>query len=405
MKIIRLTAENVKRLRAVEIEPDGTLQVITGRNAQGKTSVLDAIWLALGGGAASRETARPVRDGADEALVELDLGDLIVRRTWNAEGRSTLSVAAPDGAKYSAPQGVIDSMLGRLSFDPLAFTRLSDREQLAALIDIVELPFDPDELDRKRRGLFDARTETGREVKRLEGQLAGMPVPADDTPDEEVSIAELAGKLSAVRALQDRHDRAAADVESAAARVDRLRAELVDATEQLADAERALAEWPRPEDRNFVEIAERIDTAEDVNRAVRAKRDRVAVAEQLDAARAVYIGQTDGIAALDAERSDALAAAKFPIDGLGFTADGVTYNGVPFSQASSAEQIRVSLAMAMALNPKLRVIRIVDGSLLDDDNLALIKEAAAEHDFQVWIEKVADGSGVGVVIEDGEVAA
>ena len=41
----------MKRLKAVDITPDGTLQIITGRNAQGKTSVLDAIWLALGGGA------------------------------------------------------------------------------------------------------------------------------------------------------------------------------------------------------------------------------------------------------------------------------------------------------------------------------------------------------------------
>ena len=77
---------------------------------------------------------------------------------------------------------------------------------------------------------------------------------------------------------------------------------------------------------------------------------------------------------------------------------------MPFSQASASEQIRVSLAMAMALNPKLRVIRILDGSLLDAENLALIAEMATEHDFQVWIERVSDTSGVGVVIEDGQVA-
>lgn len=55
MKIIRLDAANVKRLKAVEITPDGTLQVVTGANGAGKSSVLDAIWLALGGGPASRQ--------------------------------------------------------------------------------------------------------------------------------------------------------------------------------------------------------------------------------------------------------------------------------------------------------------------------------------------------------------
>ena len=78
MKIVELQAENVKRLKAVEITPDGTMQVIGGRNAQGKSSVLDAIWLALGGGKASKETPLPIRDGEDKASVRLDLGDLVV---------------------------------------------------------------------------------------------------------------------------------------------------------------------------------------------------------------------------------------------------------------------------------------------------------------------------------------
>ena len=93
-----------------------------------------------------------------------------------------------------------------------------------------------------------------------------------------------------------------------------------------------------------------------------------------------------------------------PISGLGFDDDGVTYQGVPLKQASAAEQLRVSVAMAMALNPKVRVIRITDGSLLDSDNLALIEQMAADQDFQVWIERVDETGTVGVVIEDGQVA-
>ena len=121
MKIISLTAENVKRLRAVEITPDGNVVTITGRNAQGKTSVLDAIWLALGGGAASKGTIRPIRDGEEKASVRLDLGDLVVTRTWTGD-KTALTVTAADGAKYTSPQGILDALVGRLSFDPLEFT-------------------------------------------------------------------------------------------------------------------------------------------------------------------------------------------------------------------------------------------------------------------------------------------
>ena len=39
MKIIELHAENVKRLKAVQIRPTGPLVEIAGRNGQGKSSV------------------------------------------------------------------------------------------------------------------------------------------------------------------------------------------------------------------------------------------------------------------------------------------------------------------------------------------------------------------------------
>ena len=44
VKILSLEAENIKRVRAVRIEPTAAgLTIIGGDNNQGKTSVLDAI--------------------------------------------------------------------------------------------------------------------------------------------------------------------------------------------------------------------------------------------------------------------------------------------------------------------------------------------------------------------------
>jgi hypothetical protein len=99
------------------------------------------------------------------------------------------------------------------------------------------------------------------------------------------------------------------------------------------------------------------------------------------------------------------ATAWFPVEGLGFNADGVTYQGRPFAQASSAEQLRVSVAPGMALNPSLRVMRIQDGSLLDSESLRLLTELATQHAMQCWIEVVDETGAVGVYIEDGTVAA
>jgi len=396
MKIVRLTAENVKRLKAVEITPDGTVQVITGRNAQGKTSVLDAIWLALGGGAAGRETVRPIRDGEVKASVTLDLGDLTVVRTW-AGDKTTLTVKSADGAKYPSPQGVLDALVGRLSFDPLEFTRLSARDQVAALLDLVDIDVDLPLLARQRQRAYDERTEIGRQGKALGEPGSLVPAPA-----EEVSASDL---ITAIRQAQ--YDLADQDSERRALRegeekVEALEAEL-EAWISVMEERRARVKAHKPVP-DVEALESSLRSVEETNRAVRHNASVAEAKARKDALLADYAGLTKTIDALDATKAKALAAAKFPVAGLGFDDDGVTFEGIPFSQASSAEQIRVSLAMAMSLNPKLRVIRILDGSLLDADNLALIAEMAAGQDFQVWIERVADASGIGVVIEDGAVA-
>jgi len=415
MKIIKLSASNVKRLRAVEINPDGTLQIVTGRNAQGKSSVLDAIWLALGGGAASRETPRPVRDGEERAEVSLDLGDLLVTRTWDAEkGKTELVVRAPDGAKYAQPQTLLDQLVGKLSFDPLAFTRLSAKDQRQALLDLLGLDFTAE--DRERQRLYDERTDVGRQAH----AYGDLPKLEKGAPTVEKSAAEIlnriAASLDATRAIErardladecalhiEQIDRRIAEAESALVKLRDDRAQIVD---RRAGAVESANSLPVGEDRDALDAE--LAQVEDRNRLARENRH---IAENREAQKALeeqYTGLGRAIAAIDNAKAAALAAAAMPVDGLGFDDSGVTFNGVPFQQASSAEQIKVSLAMAMALNPSLRVIRIMDGSLLDKFSLAAIAEAAAEHDFQVFLEMVGvsdSADGAAVVIEDGMVVA
>jgi hypothetical protein len=150
-------------------------------------------------------------------------------------------------------------------------------------------------------------------------------------------------------------------------------------------------------------IDAQVESAEEINAAVRRHKEGERVRAELEQWTQSAAELSAAIEEVDRKKATGLAAAKFPIANLGFDESGVTYQGVPFKQASSAEQLRVSLAMAIALNPKLRVIRIADGSLLDADNLALVESIAREHDFQVWIEMVGDGDGRGIIIEDGEV--
>ena len=398
MKIVTLIAENVKRLHAIEIVPDSTVQIIGGRNAQGKSSVLDSIWLALGGGAAARATARPIRDGETDARVVLDLGDYVVTRTWTGD-KTTLTVTSPEGRKLASPQKLLDGLIGSLAFDPFAFTTLSAREQRDQLLSLVTLPFDPIALDRKRSVIFDERTEVGRRAK----DLGAIPAFDPFAPDAEVSSAAV---LAELRAAQDAA-RASEATYQRTARAQIAREQAAEALKAaVAEEEAALAAFKAmPEVPDVAAIEQRLATVDETNRAVRAKIYALAKKTRLAALDAEHAALSDQLAVLDQEKAAGLAAAVFPVDGLAFDSDGVTYRGLPFSEASRAEKIRVSLGMAMALNPTLRVIRILDGSLLDDENLALITEMAGAQDYQVWVERVGDADSTAVIIEDGQVRA
>lgn len=413
LRVVKLEVERFKRIRAVEIVPDPNSSTVTiaGRNAQGKSSVIDAIWAALSGAAAVKgtSTTRPIRDGENSARVTVDLGDIVVTRTWSGE-KTALKVESKDGAKYSSPQRMLDEMVGRLSFDPLAFASLPAKDQQSELLGLVELPFDPAVLAGQRKSAFDERTDVGRTVKQLKGQLDGFPEIGDDVPDGPVSVAALVAELDTARELEVSIEVANDEIATARnilAETDRAISELRDKEnrwlEKLEETKARLAGLP---DRIDIEpIRSRIDNAETINAGVRRKQERQQVLDQLEDWREKQDALTARIAELDKKRADGLAAAEFPVPGLGFDEDGVTLDGVPFAQASAAEQLRVSVAMAMALNPKVRIIRITDGSLLDSENLALIEEMAGANGFQVWIERVDESGAVGVVIEDGEVKA
>ena len=83
LHVIELRAENIKRLKAITIRPDGAMVIIGGRNAQGKTSTLDALEMALAGGRTI--PAEPVRRGERKGRIVVDLGEIVVERTFSAK--------------------------------------------------------------------------------------------------------------------------------------------------------------------------------------------------------------------------------------------------------------------------------------------------------------------------------
>jgi hypothetical protein len=189
------------------------------------------------------------------------------------------------------------------------------------------------------------------------------------------------------------------------AEIARLQRDAEELERGIAAKNAALGATDIPEAIDLTPLEQRLEEAEAINAQHRAYVERQAAVRAVEMKELEAQALTDRLAARDAERAAVIQAAAFPVPGIGLTEDGVTLNGLPLDQASSAEQLRLSAAIGMALNPQLRVMVIRDGSLLDEDSLQLLTEAAAAEDFVLLVETVDTSGQVGIYIEDGEVVA
>lgn len=417
MYVTRLTAENFKRLEAVDIDLDaeGGITTISGPNGAGKTSVIDALASVIAGRNAPK-IPEPIRVGEDKAVVIATTSDgLVITRRWKRKADdsidTSLEITTDVGLVKRSPQALLDGFVRGFMLDPLAFTRQDPKGQAATLQQIVELPFDPKQLELERREIFDTRTIANRETKALAGQLASLPEAPADVPDEETSAGEL---LTQLRAVQDANlaarRRLEADSEAQAA-LEKAQRILEAAKTQLALAEAAATAAHEelvngPAHQETAHLEEQISNVDRVNAAVREKKRRGQLVDAFAAAEARSQKLDEQLEEIAQRRRDGLAAAEFPVLGLSFDEEGlVTLNGVPFSQASAAEQLVASISIAGAANPELQLVLVRDASLLDSTNRALVAEYAEKHDLRVVMEVVDESAETGVVISEGRVQA
>lgn len=405
VKIVKLTSENVLRLKAVEITPEGNLVVIGGKNRQGKTSTLDSIEMLFGG----KKTIPPKPVHGEEEkgriIAELDNG-LTIKRTFTAAGGTAIIVENQDGARFQSPQSILDELYGNLSFDPLDFMRMKAKEQLETLKNLVGLDFTT--LDEERARVYMERTGMNRTVSDLEHKVSQYP-DFEGVPDEQVDINAIINESREAQA----HNQRGVDLENALQsdreNLEEVRmkiAELENTADQITERiNKGKEELDAFKPMEVPDVQDKVNEAQRTNELIRQRTECEEITAVLEEAKEKAEGMTDRINDIDASKQKQLAGAKFPVEGLSFDENGVLFNGVPFQQASGAEALEVSLAMGMAMNPRLKVMLIRDGSLLDEDALKEVARMADANDCQVWMERVGKGEECSVIIEDGQVEA
>jgi chromosome segregation ATPase len=430
-----------KHLVECEVTPDddASLILIAGPNEAGKSSLTEAIDAALRGKKAMVPV--PVRIGAEESRIHVELkGGKVatVDRVIQPDGKTQIEVQNADGASFKAPQDLLDAIVGARFIDPLKFLQVPAAEQRSTLLSLIDTDGKIAAIEDRRQKIFDKRTDTGRDLKKAQGELARLP--AEVALAESINVAELAAARARWTDLQ--HDGAKLAVEhDTSAREKQTALDAKAANERnIAEFERQLAEL-RARREPLAAQAEIATAAEDVaKRALYASVERwkgseperlkidadlaradahnraVFAAEaankrRADAAAAVAAlesqreQQTALLDKLEAQKDSALKAAKLPADGLGFDAEGLTLVGidgmpVPFAQAGSAPRFMVALAIAMASSPNLADIWIRDAAVLDETKLELVRKMAAESGHRAWVEIIRPTAD-SIIIHDG----
>ena len=438
-QILGIEVANIMRVKIARIiPPQGSVVTVSGRNGQGKTSLLRSIDFALTG--TSTVPSHPIRNGAASGHIKVDIGPFIITRTFtrvdptkSAKGNtyfSKLFIEGKDRATFKTPQELLNSFMGAFTFDPLAFMRLDPYEQFASLRKVAVFSEDIDALEKEKKAVYDERRIKNRELEAAQVRLAAMPEAMAELPQNRIDTAPIikrlqeAGKANeemskAKRERAELESRAQAAAEIAtdkraqakqlleeAAKLDGAHipmgvADLKDGQVQSLRKAAAAVQIPEPVDVGA--LTEELEIANNVNAAIARRGVRDTVLKEVADLQAAFDKLHEQHKDLDARREKAIAEASMPIESMTVGNEEVLLDGLPFSQASTAGQIRASAAMAIALSPKLRVMRILDGSLLDTDSMKVLEAMASENNYQIWVERVAgDGGPVGIVMEDGE---
>lgn len=411
IKINALQVENVKRVKAVALEPSANgLTVIGGKNGQGKTSVLDAIAWALGGDRYRPSNAE--REGSTlPPHIKLELSNgLTVERSGK---NSALKVVDTTGKRSG--QQLLNEFVEQLAIDLPRFLQASNREKADTLLQVIGVGDQVHSLEVKEKEVYNRRHMIGQEADRKRKYADELPhYPA--APNEPVSASQLIRQQQDILARNGENQRKrmrANQIEHeygrTAAHVSLLRSQLADAEKQLQQLEADLAIAQKDaldlQDESTDEIERSLQEIEQINIQVRANCDR----EKAEQDAAHYAQQYQDLnKELEEIRHDKYAlldSAKLPLPGLSVEDGELTYNGKKWDCMSGADQLIAATAIVRAINPKCGFVLLDKLEQLDADTLLSFGSWLEEQGLQAIATRVSTGPECSIIIEDGFVAS
>ena len=405
--INRLEIENVKRIKAVKIEPSATgLTIVGGNNNQGKTSVLDAIAWALGGNKYKPSQAQ--REGSQvppTLKIVMSNGLIVERKGKNA----SLKVIDPNGQKGG--QQLLDSFVEELAINLPKFMESTPKEKADTLLQIIGVGNRLAELELKENELYNNRHAIGVIADQKE-KFAKEQEYYPDAPKELVSISELIQQQQAILAKNGENARKRQNVDTiqmqysnAEANVSRLQEELAKAIDDrdkfkhdLAIAQKDAMEL---HDESTAEIEANIQQIDDINRKVRANLDKEKAEEDAKEIRQQYNALSVEIEDVRKQKRDLLTNADLPLEGLSVDDGELLYLGQRWDNMSGSQQLQVATAIVRKLKPECGFVLIDKLEQMDQATLQQFGTWLEQEGLQAIATRVSTGDECSIIIEDG----
>lgn len=400
MKISKLEIENVKRVKAVSLEPtQNGLTVIGGRNNQGKTSVLDSIAWALGGDKFKPTSAR--REGSvvpPYLHVEMDNGLVVERKGEN----SSLKVIDPAGRKGG--QQLLNEFVEQFALDLPRFMSQTSKEKANVLLRIIGVEDQLKKLDYDETTTFNRRREVGRIALQKQKYAEELPL-YPDVPKEPISASELILRQQDILAKNGENQRLRNEYASMVKRHDELTTKLAELQNEL-DAllpklEIAAKTTAELVDESTDEIRESLLNIEKINTKVRANGERERAEIEAEQYKKDYDALTAEIEDLRAARTKLLDNADLPLPGLSVVDGELTYNGVKWDCMSGSDQLKTATAIVRRLNPKCGFVLLDKLEQMDIDTLREFGAWLESEGLQAIATRVSTGDECSIIIEDG----
>lgn len=409
VKINALELENVKRIKAVKIDPtQNGLTIIGGDNNQGKTSVLDSIAWALGGD--KNKPSNAAREGSTippVLKVTLSNGIIVERKGKN----SSLKVTDPSGKK--AGQNLLNSFIEQLALDLPKFMNKTNKEKAEILLNIIGVGDQLAVYQKQENELYQERLTVGR-IADQKAKFAKEQPFFEDAPKDLVSPQDLINQQQAILAQNGENQRKREKVTQYEYQVKTLtdevaryeqmlnqkKEELNKATYDLSVAKTDALDLL---DQSTDELEKNLAEIEETNRKVRANLDKEKAEEEAKGYKSQYDNLTNQIEDVRKQKYDLLNNADLPLPELSIEDNELTYKGKKWDSMSGSDQLRVSTAIVRKLNPDCGFVLLDKLEQMDLRTLTEFNAWLEQEGLQAIATRVSTGDECSVIIEDGYV--